>query len=139
VMRQEQSLRHLKSLLTPDGVLVLDILYPSPKLLVNWENSIDIPLFSKDTENSKGEFLKSSFIVRKINTLQQTFSSERAYEILGQKISYAWDTRYLTRYEAEYMLKYIGFDIVSVYGDFLMNSLDNHSNPKDIVFVARNK
>lgn len=135
---QEETLRYIKTLLKPNGILIFDLLYPSTKLLCQLENNQNIAPTKKHIQEGDKKF-STSFVIEKIDTLKQTFSAKRVYEFNGEEVSYSWNSRYLTRYEAEYMLKYLGFSIVNAYGNFESSSLDNSYDPKNMIFVAQAK
>ena len=134
---QEETLKYIKTLLNPDGVLIFDVLYPSPKLLCEFENNKNVELSQKHIQD-KGMDFYTSFVVKEIDTMKQTFSAERVYKCNDKEVSYSWHSRYLTRYEAEYLLKYLNFKIADVWGDFEMTPLDSISHPKNMIFVAKN-
>lgn len=136
VEHQEEILREMQALLTPDGVLIFDLWHPSPKSLCLFENNQNAELTKKQiTENNKT--FSTSFVIEKINTIKQTFSAKKVYECDGEKTSYQWNSRYLTKFETEYLLKYLGFKIVDVLGDFEMTPFNDTENPKDMVFVVK--
>lgn len=136
VKQQEEILRGLQAFLNPEGVLIFDLWCPAPKILCQFENNQNVVLTKTQITENNITF-STAFVVEKIDTVKQTFSAKKVYECDGVETSYQWNSRYLTKFETEYLLKYLGFKILDVYGDFKETPFDDTKNPKDMVFVVK--
>lgn len=141
ITEQEASLRHLKSLLQPGGKLILDIWYPNPEVLASFARDLNIKTDTQSLKNAKGIDYKVSFRCTAVDFKMQTFSAEKVYEYSeddeSKEAVYSWNSRYLNRYEVEYLLKHLGFEIEAVYGDFAETLFQDCPKPKNMIFVAK--
>lgn len=136
IKEQEELLRQLKDLIEDGGFLIFDVLYPSPDLLYRFENNKNIEIGKKHIKENNQDFY-TSFVIEDIDTKNQIFRAKRIYECNDEKVSYNWTSRYLMRYEIEYLLKYLNFKIVDVFGDFEMTPFDDAQNPNNMIFIVK--
>lgn len=135
---QLRALRRIADHLRPGGLLVLDLMHPSPAWLLMPPGSVRQDLAAHDPELDitlvRTETAVSTDLAAQVRVIRS------AYEIVARDGSVTkrlveWPYRYLFRFEAEHLLERAGFIIESVHGGYAREPLTSDS--PTMLFLAR--
>jgi hypothetical protein len=135
---QLDALRAVAAHLRPGGLLVLDLLHPSPAWLARPDGSVHQDLIQ--------EVLELGLTILRTETMVSTDLAEQlrqirsAYEIIAADGSVTkrvveWTYRFTYRFEAEHLLERAGFAIEALYGGYEREPF--RSTSRDMLFFAR--
>ncbi|MCX2727337.1 class I SAM-dependent methyltransferase [Thermomicrobium sp. 4228-Ro] len=135
---QQRALRELHRVLRTGGLLVLDVLHPTPEQLraleqpLAWDGSWQLPDGSR----------LDRFASRSVQPAEQTITTTLFYDRTDGKTGAVerrvatYTLRYVHRFELELLLETAGFDIEAVYGSYDLEPLSDES-PSLLVVAQR--
>ncbi len=137
---QRNALRRLAAHLGRGGLLVIDLVNPSPEWLAAGDGTLVHQLTAPFPQRS-GPDLLSKFVVR---STQFEFQRERVlliYDRTGPdgivtRHSFQMESRFLFRYEAELLLEETGFHLRDLYGGYDLESYQA-SSPRMILVAEK--
>jgi hypothetical protein len=114
--------------LDPRGMLVIDLLNPSPEHLVSFDGRI----VHEGTWHREDRATISRFSVRTHSFAEQRIETELWYDVVEpngrlRRIRTEFPMRYLTRFELELMLELSGFVEWKTYGSYDLDPYDDGS------------
>jgi SAM-dependent methyltransferase len=118
---QQRALAAVAAHLRPGGLLVLDLLHPSPAWLLEPSGSLRQDLVQYVPE--RGVTVARTEAVVSTDLAAQVRVIRSAYEIVADDGSVTkrfveWPYRYTYRFEAEHLLERAGFDVEAIYGGY---------------------
>lgn len=137
---QRQALLRLAELLVPGGLLVIDLVNPSPEWLAAGDGTL-VHQVTAPYPGPEGPDLLSKFMARTTDFGSQ---SERWLLIYDRttpegaltRYTFQMDSRLIFRYEMELLLEGAGFSTRDLYGDFDLGAYESAS-PHMIVVAER--
>jgi SAM-dependent methyltransferase len=126
---QQRALRELHRVLRAGGLLVLDVLHPTPEQLraleqpLAWDGSWQLP------DGSRLDRFASRSVQAAEQTITTTFFYDRTDGKTGavERRVATYTLRYIHRFELELLLETAGFDIEAVYGSYDLEPLTDDS------------
>jgi len=125
---QVTALEQIHRVLRPGGLLLLDVLHPTPAQLEGWEGHL---LHDATWALPDGSLL-DRFSARRVSPAEQTIETRLFYDrrrpdgtLTRDVVSYT--LRYVHRFELELLLERSGFRIEAVYGSYQLDPLDDES------------
>jgi SAM-dependent methyltransferase len=135
---QLDTLRAVAAHLRAGGLLVLDLLHPSPAWLARPDGSLHQDIIQEVPELGL-TILRTETIVS-TDLAEQLRQIRSAYEIIAADGSVTkrvveWTYRFSYRFEAEHLLERAGFEIEALYGGYQREPFSSAS--RDMLFFAR--
>lgn len=140
--QQEDALRKLKNFLEPNGVLIFDVMNPNIKMLSL--KSTSKKLMNEKRYKKDGKCFVKKSVLKKIDIKNQVMDCEQIYYFLdgksvGKTFKYKYKSRYFFYSELVNLVRYLGYQIVDVFGSFTFKEFTKLSKPKNIIMVLSNK
>lgn len=137
---QKTALRRLAAHLVAGGLLVVDLVNPTPEWLAAGDSTL-VHQLSAPFPEPKGPDLLSKFVARTTHFETQRERSLLLYDRIDPKgnlhrQSFEVDTRFLFRFEAELLLAEAGFRLRDVYGGYDLESYQA-SSPRMILVAEK--
>ena len=119
---QRSALRRLGAHLVPSGLLVVDLVNPSPEWIAAGDGTVVHQLAGPFPERT-GRDMLSKFVVRTTHFEAQRERVLLIYDRTGPdgavtRQTFQMETRFIFRYEAELLLEEAGFHLREVCGDY---------------------
>lgn len=136
---QEDTVQHIKDYLIPGGIFVFDIFNPNIKMLADDKFKQEFGAEQYVTKSGI-RFVRKDRIDHRDYFNQLQFAEEIfEFELNGKtyKIVDKYTTRYSFKNEIELLLKYTGFQLLTIYGDFHKKEFGQAEYPGDLIFVAQ--
>src|SRR5215208_5974965 len=135
---QQRALAATAAHLRPGGLLVLDLLHPSPTWLLEPPGSLRQDLVEQVPE--QGVTVARTEAVVSTNLADQVRVIRSAYEIVADDGSVTkrfveWPYRYTFRFEAEHLLERAGFEVEAAYGGYRREPFTSES--RSLLLLAR--
>jgi len=138
---QRQALERLAAHLQRDGLLLLDLVNPSPE----WMSGGDGALVHQETApfpEPDGPELLSKFVARTSLFDIQTDEQLLVYDLVGsegtlRRMAVEMKLRFLFRFEAELLLEATGFRLRALYGDYDLGAY--HASSPRLILVAETR
>lgn len=136
---QQQALRELHRVLQTGGLLLLDLLHPTPEQL----RALDQPFTHDGTWMISERSRLDRFARRTVHPAEQTITTTLFYDrtdlatgrVTRQIASYT--LRYIHRYELELLLESAGFAVEALYGSYELDPLQDDSPMMFVVAQRR--
>lgn len=140
VGEQRSALQRLAVHLAPGGLLVIDLVNPSPEWLAAGDSTV-VHQRSAPFPGSDGPDLLSKFVARTTHFETQTERILLIYDRTSpegalERRSFQLDSRFLFRYEMELLLAETGFRVRGLYGSYDLESYQAAS-PRMIFVVEK--
>ena len=137
---QRRALHQLASHLLPSGLLLIDLVNPSPEWLAAGDGAL-VHQTTAPFPGADGPGQLSKFVARSSSFDTQTERLLLIYDLVDERgavtrHSYQLSLRYLFRYEAELLLAEAGFRLRDVYGDYDLESYQA-SSPRMILVAEK--
>jgi len=125
---QRAALSHIHRVLRPGGLLVLDLLHPTPAQLSDWDGRL---LYDHAWPLPDGSVLER-FSARRASPVEQTIETRLFYDRrdpsgLISRLAVSYLLRYVHRYELELLLEGTGFALEGIFGSYQLDPLDDES------------
>ena len=137
VADQRQALENIKSHLTPEGRLIIDLFVPDQERLIRESSS---PVFSQEiVDEATGRRLRVSE-QNQHDPFGQIINARtilEEFDVGGEgtdRWEVAYQLRYLYRFEAMHLLEAAGYRVLELYGDFNRSPFDETSS--EMIWVA---
>ncbi|MCM8747639.1 methyltransferase domain-containing protein [Thermomicrobiaceae bacterium CFH 74404] len=134
---QVTALEQIHRVLRPGGLLLLDVLHPTPAQLEGWEGHL---LHDASWALPDGSLL-DRFSARRVSPAEQTIETWLFYDrrrpdgtLTRDAVTYV--LRYVHRFELELLLEGAGFRIEAIYGSYQLDPLEDES-PLMLVVAVR--
>jgi SAM-dependent methyltransferase len=128
VRSQRAALASTRRALDPRGMLLIDLLNPTPETL----RSMDHSLVHEGVWSMANGTRVDKFAARRVSPATQTIATELWYDLLSpagaaRRIATSLAMRYLHRAELELMLELAGFAEWQIYGSYDLDPFDDQS------------
>ncbi len=125
---QQAALVQIHRVLRPGGLLLLDVLHPTPAQLEGWEGHL---LHDGSWSLPDGSQL-DRFSARRVSPAEQTIETRLFYDRRRPDSTLARDAvtytlRYVHRFELELLLEGAGFAVEAIYGSYQLDPLEDDS------------
>lgn len=135
VQSQLATLRGVRSVTAPGGILLLDIFVPDPAYLASMNGAVHLEFHHQFPE---GERL-DKWVARTHDLASQLIETTVYFDITSgdgsiRRLVDHYNTRYIHLYELEHLLNRAGWDLVSLYGGYDLEPFD--SDAERIVALA---
>ncbi len=125
---QQAALAQIRQVLRPGGLLLLDVLHPTPAQLEGWEGHL---LHDGAWTLPDGSRL-DRFSAHRVSLVEQTIETRLFYDRRRPDGTLARDTatytlRYVHRFELELLLEGAGFAVEAIYGSYQLDPLGDDS------------
>jgi SAM-dependent methyltransferase len=133
---QLRTLKAIRQVVVPGGLLLLDIMVPEPGYLADLDGRV-IHEFSAIVEDSRRV---DKWVSRTHDLATQTIDTSVFFDITNtesqviERIVDRYRTRYIHRFELEHLLKLAGWDLVSLYGSYELEPF--HSGAERMISLA---
>jgi SAM-dependent methyltransferase len=136
---QLRALRHWRSYLSPNGLLLIDVFHPDVAQLAHLDGRLE---WDKTWTDPETGLTVMKWITRTADLAEQTLSVTLIYDEIAadgsvRRTLVPYEVRYLWRFEAELLLDKTGFALENVYGDWDMEPFESYS--ERMILVARRK
>lgn len=137
---QRQALRRMAAHLAPGGLLVIDLVNPSPQWLAAGDGTL-VHQLTAPYPGPDGPDTLTKLVARTTHFETQTERSQLIYDRTSprgtvRRWSFLMETRLLFRYEAELLLEESGFLVRDLYGDYDLESYQA-SSPRMVIAAER--
>ena len=135
---QQRALAAIAAHLRPGGLLVLDLLHPTPAWLLQPPGSLHQDLVQHIPE--RGVTLARTETVLSTELVTQIRAVRSAYEVVADEGSVTkrfveWQYRYMYRSEAEHLLERAGLEVEAIYGGYQRERFTSES--RTMLVLAR--
>ena len=125
---QQAALAQIHRVLRPGGLLLLDLLHPTPAQLEGWEGR----LLHDGTWTLPDSSQLDRFSARRVSPAEQTIETTLFYDRRRPDGTLARNTvtytlRYVHRFELELLLEVAGFRVEAIYGSYQLDPLEDES------------
>lgn len=133
---QMDTLRGLRDVVVPGGLLLLDLMTPDPHYLANLDGRVQLEF---STRLSSGDRL-DKWVMRTHDLATQTILTTVFFDTTDHlsgtvtRVADQYTTRYIHRFELEHLLERAGWQLVSVYGSYDLEPY--HSDAERMIALA---
>jgi hypothetical protein len=125
---QRRLLAHARTALDPRGLLLIDVLNPTPDTLRGFDHSLIHEGFWSTSDGTRVD----KFSSRRVLPATQMISTELWYDLTApdgtvRRIATSMPMRYVHRAELELMLELAGFVEWQIYGSYDLDEFGDHS------------
>jgi SAM-dependent methyltransferase len=126
--QQRRLLTNAHAALDPRGLLLIDVLHPTPDTLRGFDHS----LIHEGTWTTDDGVRVDKFSSRRVYPSTQTIATELWYDLTGpdgsvRRVATSMAMRYVQRAELELMLELAGFVEWQIYGSYDLDPFGDHS------------
>jgi SAM-dependent methyltransferase len=126
---QQTALSQIHRVLRPGGLLVLDLLHPTPAQLSDWDRQL---LHDASWTLPDGSVLER-FSARRVSPAEQTIETRLFYDRRQPsgsltRVTVTYTLRYVHRFELELLLERAGFALEGIFGSYQLDPLDDESS-----------